>query len=62
MSPATVRQIRDTLLLAARAAAYYPHRTEAPLYVARARALHRQLMQLARCATPSSFASLEVSR
>jgi hypothetical protein len=50
MSPDTLRAVRDVLLLAARAAAYYPHRTEAPGYIARARQLNRALVQQARAA------------
>lgn len=50
MSRATLRAIRDTLLLAARDARYRPHNTEAPGYVARARSLNRALLRLARAA------------
>jgi hypothetical protein len=65
MSRAQLRQQRTTWLWAARDARLHPHAELAPLYLARARALHRDLLQLSRRqgAPPSSFtfASLEVS-
>jgi hypothetical protein len=48
MSAATLRTVRDTLLLAARDARYRPHADLAPGYVTRARQINRKLLQLAR--------------
>jgi hypothetical protein len=47
MSRATIRAVRDLLLLSAHEVRFQPMRSwEAPLYIQRARALHRQLMAL----------------
>jgi hypothetical protein len=44
-----LRQYRDMLLLAARDARYRPGRQEeVPIYVSRAKRLHRQLLRLQR--------------
>jgi hypothetical protein len=52
MSAATLRAIRDTLLLAAHEARWRPYRAwEVPIYVSRAREVHRQLLAARRVRT-----------
>jgi hypothetical protein len=47
VSAAFLRQVRDTLLQAAHEARWRPHRAwEVPIYVTRAKRIHRQLMAL----------------
>jgi hypothetical protein len=54
---AEVRDIRDTLMHAARDALYRIHHTEAPRYIARARSLNRSLVAAARAARGASTAT-----